>query len=157
MKTSKSHNSYKNHWIIMTEWYDQLQIMTNYPTIYESCQTNNLNNVLYNYIENVWKCLNPIAPSKIVVSKLKDHMINYTSWPIILPYMKAIWPMTLEGLYSQIEVGLTNRQTEKLYSIQNVWHKKCLDYTVYQWLFLTYLCKETDQKNFELKKKFHNT
>jgi hypothetical protein len=42
-----------------------------------------------------------------------NNMVNYTSWPIILPNMKAIWSMTSEELHSQSEVGRTNKQTNK--------------------------------------------
>ena len=42
MKTVRSHNTYKNCHIIIVVKYDQLHIMTNYPTMYESYQTNNL-------------------------------------------------------------------------------------------------------------------
>jgi hypothetical protein len=47
MKMSKSQNPYKNHQIKMVGYYDQLHIMTNYPTKYENCQTNNLRGVAF--------------------------------------------------------------------------------------------------------------
>ena len=39
------------------------------------------------------------------------NMINYTSWPIILPNMKVIGPTNSEELHSQSETGQTNQKT----------------------------------------------
>ena len=52
MKTVRSHNSYKNCHIIIAGKYDQLHIMTNYPTKYESYQTNDLRGVAFTKINN---------------------------------------------------------------------------------------------------------
>ena len=54
----------------------------------------------------IWKgaktiILQTITPTKIVISKLWIIMINDTSWPIILPYMKAIRLTSSEELRSQ--------------------------------------------------------
>jgi hypothetical protein len=40
MKTLRSQNSYKNSQIKLEGKYDQLHIMTNYPTKYENYRTN---------------------------------------------------------------------------------------------------------------------
>ena len=42
-------------------------------------------------------------------------MINYTSWTIILQYIKAIGLTTSDKLHSESEAEWTNGQTEKLY------------------------------------------
>jgi hypothetical protein len=44
---SKSQNPYNNHQIKMVGYHDQLHNMTNYPTKYENCQTNNLRGVAF--------------------------------------------------------------------------------------------------------------
>ena len=54
------------------------------------------------------KSENPIAPTKIIESKWQDNMINYKSWPIIKPNMKAMGPTTSEKLHSLSEEGETN-------------------------------------------------
>jgi hypothetical protein len=59
MKKFKSHNSYKNRPIKMMVMQDQVHIMTNYPTKYESYPTNDLRGVpftKYNYIEIALFC-----------------------------------------------------------------------------------------------------
>jgi hypothetical protein len=62
---------------------------------------------------HVMKSKSPITPAKIIESKCQDNMINYTSWLIILPDMKAIGPMTSEELHSQREVGWTHEQRKE--------------------------------------------
>ena len=52
-----------------------------------------------------------ITPTKSVKSKWRDNMINYTSWLIILPNMKAVGPTTSEELHSQNE--RMNEQTNE--------------------------------------------
>ena len=71
---------------------DQLHIMTNYPTKYESYQTNNLRGVTFANITilKLYENLkSPITPTKIVESKWRDYRINQSWWPIILPNMKG--------------------------------------------------------------------
>ena len=105
MKTVRSHNSYKNCHIIIAGKYDQLHILTNYPTKYESYQTNNLRGVAFTNItllklhENL---KSPTTPTNIAESKWRDYRINQSWWPIILPNMKGI--------------RLTNGQNTKLYA-----------------------------------------
>ena len=54
----KLQNSCKNHWIKMAGLYDELHIMANYHTKYESYQKNDLGGVgfaKYNYVANARK------------------------------------------------------------------------------------------------------
>jgi hypothetical protein len=66
---------------------------------------------MYNYIEIGWK--RPITPTQIFESNWQDSMINYTSWPIILPNMKVIRPTTSEEMHSQKEERWKNEWTDK--------------------------------------------
>ena len=87
-----------------TTLINKLHIKTKYPTKYESYQTNDLRGIAltkYNYIESAWKCSGAFSSTKIVDSKWQDNMINYISWTIILPNMKAIRPTISEELHSQ--------------------------------------------------------
>jgi hypothetical protein len=59
--------------------------MTNYPTKYESYQTNNLRGVAFANITilKLYENLkSPITPTKIVESKWQDYRINQSSYQI---------------------------------------------------------------------------
>jgi hypothetical protein len=107
LKTLKSHNTYKNCRFKMAIHYDQLHIMTNYPTKYESCRINKFREIVFTfsstlYIEILWELYSSITPTKIIESTWRDSMINYTSWLIILPSMKAIGPTTSESCIHKV-------------------------------------------------------
>jgi hypothetical protein len=47
-------------------------------------------------VHKIMKMLENIKASELVESKWRDYMTTYTSWPIILPNMKAIRQMISE-------------------------------------------------------------
>jgi hypothetical protein len=110
-----------------TTLINKLHIKTKYPTKYESYQTNDLRGIAltkYNYIESAWKCSGAFSSTKIVDSKWQDSMINYISWTIILPNMKAIRPTISEELHSQDIT--TMKMHQKLWS---EWWDNMINYT----------------------------
>ena len=64
-----------------------------------------------------WKCMKMLKSHNSYINrkiKMAGLMINYPSWPIILPNMECTRPTTSEKLHSQSEAWRTSRQTEKL-------------------------------------------